>query len=122
MSVTIASGVSPATVQGTKGVEPERQQAASIAASGNNPPEDGLSQGEALTGESLALALDNMRSSAQALRRNLEFTLDEASGMTVVTVIASDSGEVIRQIPSEVVVKLAADFHEASSLLFSEQA
>lgn len=122
MSVTIGSGVSPATAQGTKVNEPDRPEGALLAASGSNTPLDGTSQGETPTGESLALALDSIRSTAQALRRNLEFSLDEASGLTVVTVIASDSGEVIRQIPSEVLVKLAADFHEASSLLFSEQA
>jgi flagellar protein FlaG len=122
MSVAIASSVSSATVQGTtKVLETERAETP-LAASGSNLPENGVSQGKALTGENLTQALDSIRSSAQALRRNLEFSLDEASGMTVVTVIASDSGEVIRQIPSEVLVKLAADFHEASNLLFSEQA
>lgn len=40
-------------------------------------------------------------------RRNLEFSTDEESGKIVVKVIASDSGELIRQIPSEEALRIA---------------
>jgi len=36
----------------------------------------------------------------------------------VVKVIATDSGEVIRQIPSETALKLAQSLHDASNVLF----
>ena len=39
--------------------------------------------------------------------RTLEFRLDQNTGMTVVTVKDSESGDVIRQIPSEEVLKIA---------------
>ncbi len=58
----------------------------------------------------------------QSVKRNLEFSVDESSGKVVVKVIASDSGEVVRQIPNEEVLKLAESLSDASSLLFSAKA
>ena len=53
--------------------------------------------------------------------RTLEFHLDEGTGMTVVTVKDSESGDVIRQIPSEEVLKIAESLkgggHSASMLV-----
>lgn len=53
--------------------------------------------------------------------RTLEFRLDEGTGMTVVTVKDSESGDVIRQIPSEEVLKIAESLkgggHSASMLV-----
>lgn len=71
--------------------------------------------------EELDKAVKDLSSSAQDLHRNLEFSVDQDSGVTVVKVVNSANGELIRQIPSEVVVKLAADFKESSHLL-SEKA
>jgi uncharacterized FlaG/YvyC family protein len=39
---------------------------------------------------------------------NLRFTVDEASGMTVVRIYNTSTGELVRQIPTEEVVHLAA--------------
>jgi len=39
----------------------------------------------------------------------------------VVKVIATDSGEVIRQIPSETALKLAQNLSSASNLLFDDK-
>jgi flagellar protein FlaG len=53
--------------------------------------------------------------------RTLEFRLDEGTGMTVVTVKDSESGDVIRQIPSEEVLRIAESLkgggHSASMLV-----
>ncbi|MGC4007646.1 MAG: flagellar protein FlaG [Pseudomonas sp.] len=71
---------------------------------------------------SLNEAVSKLREQAQSVQRNLEFSVDDASGETVVKVVASDTGEVIRQIPSEVALKLAESLKEAGNLLFSERA
>lgn len=53
--------------------------------------------------------------------RTLEFQVDDQSGLTVVTVKDSSTGDVIRQIPNEEVVRLARliqqDFHASNALL-----
>jgi|SRR5690554_5091176 len=44
--------------------------------------------------------------------RQLKFTLDDASNRTVVSVIDKESGEVIRQLPSEEALELARRLRE----------
>lgn len=44
--------------------------------------------------------------------RDLSFTIDDETKRTIVTVKESSSGEVIRQIPSEEVLKLASRIQE----------
>ncbi len=48
------------------------------------------------------------------VRRNLQFTVDEATGITVITVRDAQSDEVIRQIPSEELLQLAKRVKEMS--------
>lgn len=72
--------------------------------------------------EKLKMAVQEIEKFVQSVKRNLEFSIDEPSGKVVVKVIASDSGEVVRQIPNEEILKLANSLNDASSLLFSAQA
>lgn len=46
--------------------------------------------------------------------RELQFRVDDASGKTVITVRNATTDEVVRQIPSEEVLELAARIREAS--------
>jgi flagellar protein FlaG len=69
--------------------------------------------------DKLKTAVQEIEKFVQSVKRNLEFSIDEASGKVVVKVIASGSGEVVRQIPNEEVLKLANSLNDASSLLFS---
>ncbi|MEK2608760.1 flagellar protein FlaG [Pseudomonas shirazensis] len=55
-------------------------------------------------------------------RRNLEFTTDEDSGKIVVKVIASETGELIRQLPSEEALRIANSLSDVNSLLFDAKA
>jgi flagellar protein FlaG len=54
----------------------------------------------------------------KASQRNLEFSTDEESGKIVVKVIASDSGELIRQLPSEEALRIAHSLSDVNSVLF----
>lgn len=55
-------------------------------------------------------------------RRNLEFSTDEDSGKIVVKVIASETGELIRQLPSEEALRIASSLSDVNSLLFDAKA
>lgn len=72
--------------------------------------------------EALEKAVTDIREFVQASQRNLDFSIDDSTGRVVVKVIATDSGEVIRQIPSETALKLAQDLSKASSVLFDSKA
>ncbi len=67
-------------------------------------------------------AVASMQSFVQAIKRDLNFHIDDSSGRVVVQVLDGGSGDVVRQIPSEEALQLAARLEEARSLLFSEQA
>ena len=70
----------------------------------------------------LEKAVTDIREFVQASQRNLDFSIDDTTGKVVVKVIATDSGEVIRQIPSETALKLAQNLSDASSVLFDSKA
>ncbi|HDS1724760.1 flagellar protein FlaG [Pseudomonas putida] len=54
----------------------------------------------------------------KASQRNLEFSMDEESGQIVVKVIATDSGKLIRQLPSEEALRIAHSLSDINSVLF----
>lgn len=55
----------------------------------------------------LQVAVSQINDYVQNLQRNLQFTVDEATGKDVVTVIDNETKEVIRQIPSEEALEIA---------------
>jgi flagellar protein FlaG len=71
--------------------------------------------------EELEQAVTDIREFVQASQRQLDFSIDDSTGRVVVKVIATDSGDVIRQIPSETALKLAQSLSQASSLLFDDK-
>ncbi|ANI13942.1 hypothetical protein A9C11_08050 [Pseudomonas citronellolis] len=91
-------------------------------AAGNTLPQSAKESPAAAGRRNLNDAVSRLREQAQSVQRNLEFSVDEASGETVVKVVAADTGEVIRQIPSEVALRLAESLKDAGNLLFSERA
>ena len=56
------------------------------------------------------------------MRKGLAFKVDENSGQAVVTVLDRDTGDVIRQMPSEEALKLAEKLSEVTGLLMKTQA
>jgi flagellar protein FlaG len=60
----------------------------------------------------LANAIRNVSGYVQNITRELNFSVDEELGRTVVTVIDESSGDVIRQIPSEDMIELARNLAE----------
>jgi len=81
-------------------------------------------QGEqqAASAEEVAGAVSVIREFVQSVKRNLDFRLDDSSGRVVVSVTDSESGDVVRQIPSEDALKLAESLEEVRSLLFRAEA
>ncbi|MFL1476830.1 flagellar protein FlaG [Pseudomonas grimontii] len=69
----------------------------------------------------LEQAVTDIREFVQAAQRKLDFSIDDSTHRVVVKVIATDSGEVIRQIPSETALKLAQNLSSASHLLFDDK-
>ncbi|MNC27244.1 flagellar protein FlaG [compost metagenome] len=71
--------------------------------------------------DELEQAVTDIREFVQASQRKLDFSIDDSTGRVVVKVIATESGDVVRQIPSETALKLAQSLSQASSLLFDDK-
>jgi flagellar protein FlaG len=57
-------------------------------------------------------AVSEINDIVQSVQRDLSFNMDEDSGKTVIKVVDTESGELIRQIPSEEVLAIASQLRE----------
>jgi len=67
-------------------------------------------------------AITRLNNFVQSQQRDLRFRVDEATDRLVVTVVNAESGEVIRQIPTEEVMAVARSLEMAQGLLVNERA
>lgn len=63
-------------------------------------------------GKQLKEALGTMQDFVQNVKRELQFSVDKDLGRTVVKVVDSESGDLIRQIPEEIFLELARKVKE----------
>jgi len=75
-----------------------------------------------ITREQVEEAVATIQEFVQSVRRSINFTLEDGTGRVVVKVTDSNSGDVIRQIPSEEALQLAENLAEVRSLLFKAEA
>ncbi|WP_409278287.1 flagellar protein FlaG [Pseudomonas defluvii] len=102
-------------------VRPTEQVAERTTAKQSEPSRDAADKGVPDT-EKVKSAVKEIEKFLASNRRNLEFSTDEESGKIVVKVIASETGELVRQIPSEEVLKIANSLSDVNSLLFNAKA
>lgn len=96
-----ASGAQPAgELSAAQGVQkaPEKQAAAQSL-----PPMDKAA---------VSSAVDDLNQAVQNVRRELEFSVDEESGKTIVKVVDSKTGDVIRQLPPDEVLAMSRHLKE----------
>lgn len=72
--------------------------------------------------ENLADAVKKANQTIQLLRSNLQFSVDEATGIDVVKFIDTQTKEVIRQIPSEEMLSIAHRLDELTGMLIRDKA
>lgn len=68
----------------------------------------------------LSEAIEQLTRLARNAVRDLQFSVDEVSGRTVITVINASTDEVVRQIPSEEVLALARNLDGFGTLIDAE--
>jgi flagellar protein FlaG len=71
--------------------------------------------------EQLDAAVSKLNDYVQNVQRTLSFSVDKDTGMTVVKVIDTQTNELVRQIPAENVLKLAADLDKQTANLFVQE-
>ena len=70
--------------------------------------------------QSIKQAIDNLNQQLKDNGRDLSFQMDETINRPIITVRNLQTGEVVRQIPNEEVVRMAHSIEEGKGLLFNE--
>ena len=72
--------------------------------------------------ENLKQAVSMLNQQVQQTNRGLGFRMDEVLNAPVVTVTSAQTGEVVRQIPSEVVIRIAHNIEKVKGMFFNGKA
>lgn len=104
--------ISPVQTQNLSG--PQKPVRLRTEAGSIEPPAQ-VENGKELPSNSVSTAIEpnlsgvveSLNDYLQSVKRDLEFSVDSATGRTIITVMDRDSGETIRQIPPETVMALA---------------
>ena len=107
----------PAGIPGVGGV-PEPENGQKLPDTGKTLPSE---QDKNPSRDAISSAVDNLNQYVQTIRRELEFSIDENSGRTVIKVLDAETKEVIRQIPPEEVVSLSQNLSKKESAIFSRE-
>ncbi|MCP4993683.1 MAG: flagellar protein FlaG [Gammaproteobacteria bacterium] len=65
--------------------------------------------------------VDDLNDFAQSVQRQLEFSVDQDSGKTIIRVVDAETGETIRDIPPEEILNMQKQLRETSERLFSHE-
>jgi flagellar protein FlaG len=82
----------------------------------------GVNEAAQPTREVVAKAAAQLQDFVSSMGRNLNFSIDESTGYNVVRVVNPDTGELIRQLPSEELLKISRDFQRLNNVLVSQRA
>lgn len=72
--------------------------------------------------QQLESAVKAVKEFTQPIANNLEFSLDDATGKTIVRVVDTSTKEVLRQIPSEEMLEIAQALDRLQGLLVRQKA
>ena len=99
-----------------------RQTSDSVAAKKTLPANDTQNIEKPNEKDSVENAVQLLSNFVSAIRPEINFSIDETSGMRVVKIIDSQSRDVIRQIPSEEAIQLAQALDKLQGLFVKDKA
>jgi len=67
--------------------------------------------------KALQEAVEQINDRMRQMSRNLAFSVDDKANRTVITVTNSTTGEVVRQIPNEIVLEVSRSIEDFKGLL-----
>jgi flagellar protein FlaG len=80
-----------------------------------------LNEKSLISHEQLQAAVDRINQSNAASKRNVLFQVDSISGKDIVKVTSKQSGEIIRQLPSEELIKFAQNLEYVMGMIFDNK-
>jgi len=118
--VTVQPNISNQARAPQQTVKSDAEIVAKVAATAIKP--SGINEAAQPTREVVAKAAAQLQEFVSSMGRNLNFSIDETTGYNVVKVVNPDTGELIRQLPSEELLKISRDFQRLNNVLVSQRA
>lgn len=109
-------------VQPINKVHPSQPTSPLAEAMSSARPDERASKEAEKEPRNLSRLVEDLNETPQFQKRSIQFSLDDDSGKTIVRVVNSETDELIRQIPSEEVVKLMKRVQEYSGSLLQAEA
>ncbi|MHB1061633.1 MAG: flagellar protein FlaG [Thiobacillus sp.] len=75
-----------------------------------------------VTQEAVAAAVQSANAYVQSISTNIQFTLDQDTGRTVVKMVDTETEEVLRQFPSEEMLAISRSIDRMQGLLINRKA
>lgn len=114
-SATGTGKSSAGAAAGTTALQGDTQVIAYSGVQQSAPPPQEDPPRSQLNKQDLTQVMDRLNELVQSIRRELNFSVDEDSGHTVIKVIDSETQEVLRQIPPEDVLTLLQHLQDFDS-------
>lgn len=116
----LTSPVSTSQVQSQPGAVPARDAEQAVKAAAPTAGEESQESQGGL--EKLRAAVEKIQEFVSSAASDIEFSIDEESGRTIVKVIDRETEDVIRQIPSQEMLDLAKALDRLQGLLIKQKA
>jgi flagellar protein FlaG len=104
----------------TQHVRSDAEVVAVVASAEIKP--SGVNEAAQPTREVVAKAAQQIQSFVQSMGRNLSFSVDSTTGYHIVRVTNPQTGEVVRQLPSEELLRIAQSFEQLNAALIHQKA
>ncbi|WP_456383097.1 flagellar protein FlaG [Persephonella sp.] len=122
MDIKAISGTQASVNMNSQNVEAlDRKQAQRVQQEQSQQQVQKQEQQQAVPQEVLKEAINNLNKKLEMLNSQLKVETDEDTGMRVIKIVDKETNEVIRQIPPEVMLKIAKYLDEVAGLLFNEK-
>ena len=117
---SISSSPAPGNAAAPVKAKPQAHPVASEAAQIKSPEKAKLNIDTKAMQRNLQEAIDRLNDQMQKNGRDLRFSMDKELDRPIITVKSSQTGEVVRQIPNEVVIKIAHNIENVKGMLHNE--
>ena len=122
MDVKAISGTQPGINMNSQNVEAlNRKQVSRVQQEHSENLAKQRAKAEKVTPEVLKKAIENLNKKFSMLNSQLKVETDRDTGIEVIKIIDKETHKVIRQIPPEVVLKIAKYIDEVAGLIFNEK-
>jgi flagellar protein FlaG len=81
-----------------------------------------VAQSSKPSADAIAKAAEDIQNFVKDMGRNLSFSVDEVTGYNVVRVVNPETNELIRQLPSEELLKIARSMKDLGNVLVNQKA